>query len=65
MPTIHVEWLAGRSQEVKNQVAKELTQVLVDRTAVEPGHVYVIFKDVEPQDWAVGGVCFPAKPAAK
>jgi 4-oxalocrotonate tautomerase len=65
MPTLHVEWLAGRSQEVKNKVAQELTQVMVNSAGVEPDHVYILFHDIAATDWAVGGKFFPAPPPAK
>ncbi len=61
MPIVSIELLAGRSQEVKNLIAKEMTEVLVKHALVEPEHVYLTFKDIEPQNWAVAGVTFPAK----
>jgi len=62
MPIVRVEMLAGRSQETKQKIAEEITAALVRHAGAQPPHVYVIFDDVAPADWAVGGQFF--KPAA-
>lgn len=62
MPIVRVEFLAGRSQETKQKIAEEITATIVRHAGSEPPHVYVIFDDVAPNNWAVGGQFF--KPAA-
>ncbi|TAL75674.1 MAG: 4-oxalocrotonate tautomerase family protein [Burkholderiaceae bacterium] len=57
MPVVTVELLAGRSQEAKNEIAKEVTATLAKHALADPEHVYVVFRDVRPGDWAVAGVC--------
>lgn len=62
MPIVRVEMLAGRSPETKRQIAVEMTQTMAKLCNVEPAHIYVMFTDVEHQDWSVGGKVFPSPP---
>jgi len=55
MPTIHVEMFAGRSDQQKEKMAERFTQVLVEEGGARPETVHVIFVDVAPSNWAVGG----------
>lgn len=63
MPLVHVEWLAGRSHETKAAVAKEITDALVRHAGADPGHVWIIFEDRSPADWAAGGRILAPPPA--
>ena len=63
MPIVRVEMLAGRSPEIKQQLALEMTQTMARVCQCDPAHVYVMFSDVQHQDWAVAGQLFAA-PAA-
>ncbi len=55
MPIVRIEMLPGRSQETKQRVAAEVTQVLARELGVAPAHIYVMFSEVPAADWAVGG----------
>ncbi len=55
--------LAGRGPEIKQQLALEMTQTMARVCQCDPAHVYVMFSDVQHQDWAVAGQLFAA-PAA-
>lgn len=56
MPRVIVEWLAGRTQETQDALAKKLTEDVVDIVKVKPDAVTVVFK-VNPRDqWYKGGV---------
>ncbi|NYT83330.1 4-oxalocrotonate tautomerase family protein [Alcaligenaceae bacterium] len=55
MPTIRVELLPGRSRDQKREIAKGLTDVLVQQGGATPASVHVIFTEVDPSDWAVAG----------
>ncbi len=55
MPVIKVELSAGRSQEQKQKVANDVTQSMVAHCGCTPESVHVVFVDVQPSDWAVGG----------
>jgi 4-oxalocrotonate tautomerase len=60
MPIVRVEMLAGRGPEIKKQLALEMTQTMARICQCDPAHVYVMFHDVEHQDWAVAGELFAA-----
>ncbi len=63
MPIVRIEMLAGRGPEIKQQLALEMTQTMARVCQCDPAHVYVMFNDVQHQDWAVAGQLFAA-PAA-
>lgn len=64
MPIVRIEMLAGRGPEIKQQLALEMTQTMARVCQCDPAHVYVMFSDVQHQDWAVAGQLFAA-PAAR
>lgn len=64
MPIIRIEMLAGRSPQVKQQLAAEMTQTMARLCQCDPAHVYVMFSDIAHQDWAVAGQLFTPPPEA-
>jgi 4-oxalocrotonate tautomerase len=64
MPIVRIEMLAGRSPELKQQLALEMTQTMARICQCDPAHVYVMFSDVQHQDWAVAGQLFAAPTAS-
>ena len=64
MPTIHVEFFAGRTLEQKRALALALTEATVKTLGSTPESVDVIFTDVQRSDWASGGTLHSDKPAA-
>lgn len=48
MPRIIVEWLAGRSKEVRDELAEKITEKVVEVVKVTPDHVTVVFKENAP-----------------
>lgn len=52
---IEVAWLAGRTAEQKRQLAARITDAFVEVTGLPPDAIWVVFRDVPPQDWCVGG----------
>ncbi|MCL2470185.1 MAG: tautomerase family protein [Propionibacteriaceae bacterium] len=60
MPTVRIELLEGRSPAVKQQVADEVTEMMCRLLGAQPGHVYVMFDEYAPHNWAVGGSFFPS-----
>lgn len=65
MPIIRIEMLTGRSTQVKQELAQEMTQTLVRLCQCDPAHVYVMFSDVRHEDWAVAGRLFTPPPIAQ
>jgi len=60
MPTIRVEMFPGRTPEQKEKLAQRFTQAFVEEAGAKAESVHVVFYDVSPGDWAVGGrLCAP------
>jgi 4-oxalocrotonate tautomerase len=55
MPMVKVSWIAGRSAEQKKQVAARITEAVAEIGGVSAKNVWVVFDDVDPQDWAIDG----------
>jgi 4-oxalocrotonate tautomerase len=55
MPYINVK-LAGKLDKTqKQEIAKEITDVM-QRVANKPAsYTYIVFEEVETEDWAIGG----------
>jgi 4-oxalocrotonate tautomerase len=56
MPVIHIEMWPGRTHAQKKELAKAITQAVVDITKTAPEATIVIFSDVPKENWAQGGV---------
>lgn len=59
MPIVRIEMLAGRTAALKARLAEDITAVVARHCQSDPAHIYVIFNDVQHQDWAVAGRVFP------
>jgi len=55
MPYVRVELLEGRSEEKKAELARRITQAMVECAGTSPESVFVVFEDVKAQNWAIGG----------
>ena len=55
MPVVTVEWVAGRTRAQKQAVAARITAAVAEEGGVRPEDVWMVFQDVDPGDWAVGG----------
>ncbi|MBP6861634.1 MAG: 4-oxalocrotonate tautomerase family protein [Neisseriaceae bacterium] len=58
MPVVTIDLLKGRDQQTKQAIATEITAVLSQHLGNDPAHIYVVFNEVAPNDWAVGGLFF-------
>jgi 4-oxalocrotonate tautomerase len=56
MPTIVVKIFEGRSNEIKREYAKALTEASTRVLGCDAGAVDVIFEEVKKSDWATAGV---------
>ncbi len=56
MPVITIEFFPGRSEEIKQTIAEQITDLMVNiaKTGSREG-VYVIFRETPPTCWAIGG----------
>ncbi|MEX2644064.1 MAG: 2-hydroxymuconate tautomerase [Acetobacterales bacterium] len=55
MPFIHVHLTEGRSDEQKKKVAEAITDAMDKHMGAPREATSVIFSDVAPNDWVVGG----------
>lgn len=46
----------GRTKEQKAELARVITEALVNIAKTTPDQVHIIFEDVEKENWAVSGV---------
>jgi 4-oxalocrotonate tautomerase len=55
MPFINVKQLAGRSEEQKARIARELTETYARITGVKPENIWVAIEEVPRENWAMAG----------
>lgn len=55
MPFVHVHWFEGRDDEQKAEVARRVTDALVETGKAKREDVWVRFDDAAPADWYFGG----------
>ncbi|MFC2000311.1 4-oxalocrotonate tautomerase family protein [Chloroflexota bacterium] len=56
MPIIRVEMWPGRTHAQKAEIARLITEAVVDVAHTTPEATTVIFEDVPKENWAVGGI---------
>ena len=56
MPIVHVEMWPGRTQAVKAELARALTDAMVNIAKTPPEAVLIVFDVVPKESWAQGGV---------
>lgn len=55
MPYINVKLVGKLDKNQKQEIAKEITDVM-QRVAKKPAsYTYIVFEEVESEDWAIGG----------
>ena len=55
MPYINVKLAGKPDKNQKQEIAKEITDVM-QRVANKPAsYTYIVFEEVESEDWAIGG----------
>ena len=55
MPYINVKLAGKLDKNKKQEIAKEITDVM-QRVANKPAsYTYIVFEEVESEDWAIGG----------
>jgi 4-oxalocrotonate tautomerase len=55
MPIVRVEMFAGRTHAQKQELARAITEAVVNIAHTTPDQTIVVFTDVERADWAVAG----------
>ncbi|WP_280718296.1 4-oxalocrotonate tautomerase family protein [Kitasatospora sp. MAP5-34] len=65
MPFINVKQLAGRTDEQKAELTRELTATYARITGVTPANIWVAIEEIPAENWSAGGVTFAERAAAK
>ncbi|MCS7482398.1 4-oxalocrotonate tautomerase family protein [Umezawaea endophytica] len=52
---ITVDMFPGRTAEQKRALVRELTEAMVRTCDAKPEGVWVVLREVEPENWAIGG----------
>ena len=55
MPIVRIEMFSGRSHDLKMKIAEAITDVLQREAGIAPSATTVMFSEVQPSDWVVGG----------
>ena len=55
MPFVSVKMLDGRSDEQKRQLAKAITDAMVEICGAKPEGTMVVIEEFDRDHWAVGG----------
>lgn len=63
MPRIIVQAISGRSVELKRELARRLSDVVVDVYRVDPETVTVFIEEVPPENFARAGQLAADRPA--
>jgi 4-oxalocrotonate tautomerase family enzyme len=54
MPFVRIS-MFPRSQDVKRELAKELTDVICKHCQVPPEATWIVFEDIPKDHWSMGG----------
>lgn len=55
MPYVNVKLAGSVTKEQKKQIAKEITETLEKHAHKPANYTYIVFEEVEFEDWAIGG----------
>jgi 4-oxalocrotonate tautomerase family enzyme len=55
VPFVQIHWFEGRDEEQKAEVAKRVTEAMVEVGKAKSEDVWVKFEDGAPADWYFGG----------
>jgi len=55
MPMITVDMFPGRTEEQKRALVHELTEAFVRTCDGKREGIWVVLREVEPENWAIGG----------
>ncbi len=54
MPFVNIRLVAGRSPEVKREMATRIVAAVAETAKIDPAAVWVVFEDVKKEDWQDG-----------
>ena len=56
MPIVHIDLIAGRSQEQLKNLVKDVTDVVSKNTGAPAEHIHVILSEMQKNRYSGGGV---------
>ncbi|AUJ31826.1 MAG: 2-hydroxymuconate tautomerase [Liquorilactobacillus nagelii] len=56
MPLVHIDLLAGRSEDQLKHLVEDITSAVTKNTGAPAEHVHVILNEMQPNRYSVGGV---------
>ncbi|MGE8944009.1 tautomerase family protein [Leptospira interrogans] len=65
MPVVSVDMLSGRTPEVRAELAEAITKAFVEIAKSNREQVTIIFNEVSPDYWVVGGETVTARQAKR
>jgi 4-oxalocrotonate tautomerase family enzyme len=64
LPFVNIRLVAGRSAEVKREMASRIVAAVAETAKIDPAAVWVVFEDVAKEDWQDGVSLGLSKPKA-
>ncbi len=61
MPFVNVKLAGTITKEQKKEIAKKMTDILEEVAGKKPSSTYIVFEEVEREDWAAGGILLSEK----
>ena len=55
MPFVNIRILKGHSKQRKDEISRRVTETIAEVAQLPKEAVWVVFEDVESDDWYVGG----------
>jgi 4-oxalocrotonate tautomerase len=55
MPFVNVKLAGSITKAQKKEIAKEITETLKKHAQKPANYTYIVFEEVEYEDWAIGG----------
>lgn len=55
MPFVNIRILKGHSKQRKDEISRRVTETICEVAQLPKEAVWVVFEDVESDDWYVGG----------
>ena len=55
MPFVNVKLAGSITKQQKQEIAKEITDTLSKHAHKPANYTYIVFEEVEHEDWAIGG----------
>lgn len=55
MPFITIRIFKGHSKEKKANLAQKITEIVRAETGIPKEQIWIVFEDIPPEEWSIGG----------